>query len=229
MRALKIVLVLSLFISVDMFSQSLSVGLGTGLNIISGDKYYTDGLGRIGIYYNTNGTHTSFHGLSLNNEIQFQVGAKYSFLNFPFNLLAIIQYYLMRGNGLVNIYDNFLEREFQYKVTTKLDIWSLQFGGSYLLNFYPFRPFITASALFNYFGDVYVELAQDKSLSEYPDYENGMRYGFSLGAGISYNIYSNIELELQSRYNDLNLLHRRDGEEKLSSTSILLNVYYKVF
>jgi opacity protein-like surface antigen len=229
MKSLKVVFLICLVFSFEIFSQSLSIGLGSGLNFINGGNYFTDNLGRIGIYQNKNGTNTTFEGLSLDNEIQFQLGAKYSLEDFPINLLLNVQYLRMRGTESMNIYDNFLGREFLYDVTTKLDIWSLQVGSSYSYYFYSLKPFITASVLFNYFDDVYVELAQDRHLSEYPDYENGMRYGYSLGLGVSYNIFNNIELELLSRYNDLNFLNRRDGEVKLASTSLLLGIYYKVF
>ncbi|MBU0561231.1 MAG: hypothetical protein KJ799_16780 [Bacteroidetes bacterium] len=228
MRTIKLFLLISLVISFEVFTQSLSIGLGSGVNFIQGGNYYTDNLGRIGRYENLNGTNTSFTGLSLNTELQFQAGGKYSFENIPINLLADIQYYRMRGNEEVNIYDSFFEREFTYDATAKIDIWSLQLGSSYEFEFYSFKPFLTASAMFNYFGDVYYELAQDRYISEFPDYHNGMRYGYSFGVGISYNIISNIELEILSRYNDFNSFNGRDGEEKLKSTSVLFNIYYRI-
>lgn len=228
MKIFKIIIALSFLFSVNLLSQSLYVGFGSGLNFINGGSYYTSNLGRIGIYEKINGTKTNLSGLGLGKEFQFQIGGKYSLANSPISLIANIEYYRMRGNESMNIYDEFMEREFLYDVTTKLNIWSFQLGSTYSFNLFSLKPFVSASFLSNYFDDVYVELAQGRIITEYPDYANGMRYGFALGAGIMINVFSNIELEILTKYNIFNFLNRREGEEKINSVSVLFNVYYKI-
>jgi hypothetical protein len=92
MRKVKIFLVLFLFTSFQLFSQNIYVGIGTGLNIISCDNYYTSNFGRFGVYQSVNGPETNLAGLGLSNELQFQINSKYSFNNSPFSLSAGFQY-----------------------------------------------------------------------------------------------------------------------------------------
>lgn len=229
MQILKIIIALSFLFSANLLSQSLYVGFGSGLNFINGGSYYTSKLGRIGIYENINGTNTSFSGLGLGKELQFQIGAKYSLANSPISLVANVEYYRMRGNESMNIFSEFMKRDFLYDVSTKLNIWSFQLGSSYSFDLFSLKPFVFASILSNYFDDVYVELAQDRTTTEFLDYENGMRYGFAFGGGIFYNNISNFGLEILTKYNIFNFLNRREGEEKINSVSVLFNAYYKIF
>ncbi|MDI6802409.1 MAG: opacity family porin [Bacteroidota bacterium] len=228
MKILKITFVLILFFSAHIFSQSLSIGLGSGLNFINGNNYYTDNFGRLGIYENINGTTTNLTGLGLSRELQFKFGAKYSFENLPLSLTAGLNYLHLRGNESMYIYDVFMQREFLKDVTTKMDIWSFQMGTNYFFSFYFLKPFVAASVSINYFDDVFIELAETDYTSEFRSYKNGMRYGYSLGMGISYNIFSNIELEFSTNYNSWNVFHRREAEEMLNSVNALVNIYYKI-
>jgi opacity protein-like surface antigen len=228
MKLLKISFVLISLFSVQISSQSLSVGLGSGLNFINGNNYYTDNFGLLGIYENVNGTRTNLTGLGLNREPQFRLTAKYSFENLPVNLTADLNYLRMRGNEPMYVYDVLMQREFLKDVTTKMDIWSFQLGTGYDFNFYFLKPFITASVSINYFDDVFIEFAETDYVSEYRSYKNGMRYGYTFGAGLSYSLFSNTDIELSTNYNSWNVFNRRDGEETLNSVSALINIYYKI-
>ena len=228
MNKVKFFVVLFLSLSFPLISQTISIGVGTGLNFINGTNYYTNKFGELGRYENVNGTETNFAGLGLSNELEFKVQSKYSLDNSPFSFTAGFNYFRMRGNESMPIYDNILERDFIKDVTSKMDVWSFQFGANYSFNLYAVRPFITLSFLSNYLDDVYIEIADGEYISQFPSYKNGMRYGYSLGTGIGYNIFSNVELELSTNYNSLNVLHKRDGEALLNSVSVLFNVYYKI-
>ena len=217
-----------LFIYIPLFAQSISVGVGAGLNFITGSNYYTDDMGSLGIYESVNGTKAYLTGMKLSTESEFQLNSKVSFSGFPFTLTAGLNYFCMRGNESMPIYDLILEREFERDVITKMDIWSLQIGVSYSLNIYNVKPFISVSALSNYFDDAFIVIADDDNFCQSLNYKNGMRYGYSFGAGIGCDVFSNIELQLSANYNSLNVLHKRDGEELLNSVNILFNVFYKI-
>ena len=228
MNKIKFFVFLFLSLSFPLISQTIYIGVGTGLNFINGANYYTADFGRIGRYENVNGTVTNFPGLGLSDELEFQLNGKYSLDNSPFSFTAGFNYFRMRGNESMPIYDNILERDIIKDVTSKMDIWSFQLGANYSFNLYSVRPFVAFSFLSNYLDDVYIEIAHGEYISQFPSYKNGMRYGYSLGAGMGYNIFSNFELELSTNYNSLNVLHKRDGEALLNSVNVLFNIYYKI-
>lgn len=228
MKSVILILSMCLMFSYSINSQSFSVGLGSGVNFISGDNYYTSELGRLGIYENINGTTTNLEGMGLKYELQFQLAGKYSFNDSPFSLDAILNFYPLRGKEQMMVYDFTAMTEVPKDVTTKMDIWSIQIGANYSLNFYAIKPFITASLSANYFDDFFIEFSEPDYKSEFRSYENGMRYGYNVGIGFDYNIFSNINLELSSCYNSFNVLHKRDGEELLNSVNVLAIIYYQI-
>ncbi len=229
MKKNKLFLLMYLVVSFPLFSQNIYVGLGTGVNFIMNDNYYTANFGRYGLHQNINGTKTNFEGLGLSNEWQFQLNGKYYIDNSPFSLTANLNYFRMRGNESIPIYDEILIRFIVQDVTSKMDIWSLQLGANYSFDLSPVKPFITVSFLSNYFDDVYIKIGDDESYSQFRSYKNGMRYGYSFGTGIGYCIIPNFELELSTNYNSLNVLHKRDGEALLNSINLLFNIYYKIY
>jgi hypothetical protein len=228
MKTLKPILVFFFIFSFQLLPQSLSIGIGSGLNFISGTNYYTDNFGRLGKYEDINGTTTNLEGMDLSNELQFQICGKYSFEKSPFILSTGFNYFPMRGNEQMDVYDFVLMTEVSKDVTTKMDIWSFQIGANYFLEFYSIKPFMSVSLSANYFDDVYIELAETDYMSEFRSYKNGMRYGYSLGLGIAYDVFSNYAFELSSSYNSFNSLHKREGEVLLNSINILFNIYYKI-
>lgn len=228
MNKVKVIFLMCFIFSYSIFSQSISIGLGSGINFISGDNYYTNNLGRLGIYENINGTTTNLEGMGLKNELQFQLGGKYSFDNSPFSLISFFNYSPMRGSDQILVYDFVRMSEVPRDVTAKMDIWSFQAGVNYSLNFYAIKPFITALLSANYFDDFYIEFSEPDYKSEYRSYKNGMRYGYSVGVGIAYNISSILNLEISGNYNDFNILHSRNGEELLNSFNVLAMFYYKL-
>ena len=228
MNFVKLSLAIFLCFSLPLLSQTFSIGAGSGLNFMLGNNYYTDELGRIGRYENINGTNTNLTGMGLSNEWQFQIMGKYLFINSPFSLTAGFIYMPMRGNEQLPIYDFILNQEIQKDVTTKMDIWAFQLGTNYSFDMHTIKPFITVSLSANYFGDVWIEFSETDYISEFRSYQNGMRYGYCVGIGLDYCIYSNLELEVSSNYNSLNLLGRREEEELLNSINILFNIYYRI-
>jgi hypothetical protein len=110
-----------------------------------------------------------------------------------------------------------------------MDIWAFKFGANYSFNIYRVKPFINASLLSNYFDDVFIKIGNDENYSQLSSYKNGICYGYSVGTGMGYDIFQNIELELSTNYNSLNVLHKRDGESLLNSISVLFNIYYQVY
>ena len=164
--------------------------------------------------------------MGLSNEWQFQIIGKYSFINSPFSLTAGFSYSPMRGNEQMLIYDVFLDQEIQRDVTTKMDIWSFQLGTNYTFDLFSIKPFIAVSFSANYFDDVWIKFFETDYISEFRSYENGMRYGYSVGFGLDYSVFSNLDLEISTNYNSLNLLNRREEEELLNSINVLFNIYY---
>lgn len=229
MCKVKIFLILLLVSSSPLFPQSIYVGLGAGLNIIKGDNYYTSNFGSLGVYQSVNGTVTNFAGMDLSNELQFQINGKYFFNNSPFSLIAGLQYLRMTGNESVPIYSGTFKMPISQNVTTEMDIWNFKLGANYSFNISHLKPFISAALLSNYFDDVFVRIGDDENYSQFLSYKNGMRYGYSIGTGLGYDVFQNIELELSTNYNSFNVLNKRSGESLLNSIGILLNVYYKVY
>ena len=166
--------------------------------------------------------------LRFNNELQFQICGKYSFEDSPFSLSAGFNYSPMRGSEQMEVYDFVFETVVIKDVTTKMDIWSFQLSANYSFDIYPVKPFITLSFLSNYFDNVFIVIGDEEYFSQFLSYRNGMRYGYSLGLGIEYNVFSNVELVLSSNYNSFNVLHKREGEVLLNSVNILFNIYYKI-
>ena len=134
----------------------------------------------------------------------------------------------MRGNEQMLIYDFILNQEVQKDVTTKMDIWLFQLVTNYTFDLNSFKPFIAVSLSANYFDDVWIEIAETNFISEFRSYINGIRYGYSFGVGLDYSVFSNLDLEISTNYNSLNLLNRREEEELLNSINVLFNVYYKL-
>lgn len=228
MNPIKIILMMGLICSFSIYPQSISIGLGGGVNFISGDNYYTDNLGRLGIYENFNGATTNLEGMGLNNELQFQLSGKYCFEDSPFSLIAGFNYTPMRGSEQLEVWDFVFETAVIREVTAKMDIWSFQLGANYSFNIYNIKPFITVSVLSNYFDDVSIVIGDEENFSQFLSYRNGMRYGYSLGAGIGYYIFSNTEINLSGNYNSFNVFNKRDGEELLNSVNVLFIIYYEI-
>lgn len=54
MNRVKILVLICLIFSYSVLSQSVSIGLGGGVNFIMGDNYYTNDLGKTGHPYSAN-------------------------------------------------------------------------------------------------------------------------------------------------------------------------------
>ena len=227
MKTYIIIIFLIFFSPIQIFSQTFSVGIGSGVNFVTGDNYYTHSLGRLGIYPDVNGTTVNLEGMGMRTEFQFQLSGKYSFKDSPFNLFADFNYLPMNGNENMNVWYWFAEEGIESTVTNKMDIWSFQLGANYYFTRSSIKPFISASISANYFSDTWIETDIDFYLTEYKSYENGMRYGYGVGLGAAYEISKYFDAELSGNFNSFNQLGRRDGEELLNSINVLLIVYYK--
>ncbi len=202
--------------------------MGSGINIITGENYYTNNLGRIGIYENVNGTTTNLIGSGLKKEHLFQAGLKYALNQLHINFKTIFGYHTLRGNEQLIIYDNTLMIELSKDVTTKMDVWSFQTDVDFTLDYFIIKPFITALFNANYFDDLYIEIAEPNFKSEFSSYDNGLRFGCSAGIGFAYNIFYKLNLEITGNYNAFNIFGKRDGEQALNSISIEAMLFYQI-
>ncbi len=237
MRSIKKSFCIILLAAIDIFSQSLSIGLGSGISAVQGDNYYTDNLGLAGLYF-INGTRSEFTGLKFRNENDFSVNVKYAFEYFPLSLVTQIHYIPMRGKQSADIYSQAYFKTIQNEVTTKIDIWSFSIGPRYELEIKKLRPYITASLLLNYIGDTWLQFEYYNDLSMWRNNQNGMRYGLSLGFGVGYEAFSNIDFEIGANYNYMNLWNRRGAnpedkihlsvEERMNTLNISLRVFYLI-
>jgi opacity protein-like surface antigen len=221
------ILVSFVFVS-NSFCQTISVGVGTGMNMIQGDNYYTRALGSIGVYHSVNGTEASFRGLAMRNGMDFAANAKYAFNTIPISFLAQVHFMPMRGHESILINNIVLRFDEVNDVTTKLDIWSFRFGARYAVDIAHIKPFISATFLINYFGDARLQFDKGDISITRPDYKNGMRYGYHLGLGASYRVLPKLDAEIEGSYSLLNNGNRRDGEVKLNTVNVLLNAYYTI-
>ena len=237
MDAIKKIFFIILLLSINNYSQSLSIGLGSGISIVQGNNYFTNNLGPAGLYY-VNGAESEFKGLDFRNEYDFAVNIKYGFKYVPFSLVAQIHYLPLRGIQSVNIYDDLLKQNILNDVTTEIDIWSLKIGARYATIIQKVKPYLTASILLNYFGDTWFKFEHDNNISKWRNYKNGMRYGLNLGFGFGYEVINNIDLDIEANYNFMNLWNRRGTnpidkihpsvEERMNTLNIELGVYYRM-
>ncbi len=237
MKKIKKIIFIILFIEVNIYGQSLSIGLGSDLHFVQGKNYFTNNLNNAGLYF-INGAESEFKGLNFNKDFDVSVNLKYGFNNTPFDIITQIHYIPFRGNQSVNIYNSLLNQDILDKVTTKIDIWSFEIGGRYSLNMWKVKPYFTTSVLLNYFGDTWLQFEHDNDISEWRNYQNGMRYGLSFGIGLEYKIMNNINFEIGTNYNYMNIWNRRGAnpidkihpstEEKMNTLSIALSFYYVI-
>jgi len=190
------------------YSQSLSIGIGSGISIIQGHNYFTDNLGLYGLN-KVNGTESSFAGLRFKSENSFMLEIDYGIKNIPISLMTQINYIPMRGNGSVSIYDYLAKENIQENVITKLDIWSFCIGTIYKINLNKIKPYAKALFLANYFGDTRLEFDYGSIELIRPDYKNGMRYGLNFGLGIKYEIFKEIGLDIEGSYSFMNIWNGR--------------------
>ena len=237
MDTIKKIFFIILLFSINNYSQSLFIGLGSGISIVQGNNYFTNNLGPAGLYF-VNGAESEFKGLNFKNGYDFAVNIKCRFKYIPFSLVTQINYIPLRGNQSVNIYDDLLKQNILNDVTTEIDIWSLKIGARYATEIQKVKPYLTASMLLNYFGDTWLQFEHDNNITLWRNYQNGMRYGLSIGFGLGYEIINNINLEIETNYDYMNLWNRRGAnpidkihpsvEERMNTLNIELGVYYKI-
>lgn len=235
---IKKIIVITLLAIINIYSQSLSVGLSSGVSIVQGDNYFTKDFGYYGTYFR-NAAESHVAGLRFKTEPDFAVNVKYGLSFIPVSLVAQIHYIPMRGEQTLSIYDVRFNHTSQEDVTTKLDIWALNVGVRYSTEIIKLKPFITASFLMNYFGDTWLQLVHGTTITMYPNYENGMRYGYNYGVGVGYEALKNIDFEIEASYSYMNVWNRREAyppndpdssvEERMNNLNFLLGAYYKLF
>jgi opacity protein-like surface antigen len=209
-------------------SQTISIGLGSGINMIQGNNFYTQDFDRIGLYTKKNGTQTNFAGLAQKNEYEYAINSKIRFSNYPISLIAQVHYIPMRGKENVEMWDLYSYQSHYENVTTINDIWSYRIGVRYDVKFNDFYSFCNASYLMNSWKDAKLQFDYNERITTLPQYRNGMRYGYNSGIGIGYEISSVFEIEMEGSYSFMNEYNVRDGEVKMNTVNILFTTYYAV-
>ncbi len=210
------------------YSQTISIGLGSGINMIQGNNFYTEDFGRIGLYTQKNGTQTNFAGLGLKNEYDLSINAKIGFSSLPVIFIAQLHYLPMRGNQSVEMWDFLATHSHYENVKTINDIWSYGFGLRYNAEFNNLYPFCSASFLINNWNNAILQFDYQEHLSTWAQYKNGIRYGYNISMGLGYNISDLFEIEIEGSYSLLNEYNRRDGEVKMNTVNTQFKTYYTI-
>jgi len=204
------------------------VGISSGIKSFPGNTYYSKDIGWPGIY-EVNGTRSWFTGLGFRNELNLGITIDYSLSDLPIGLTLDFNYSPMNGKSKWPDWDlNNPELPPTYiDIEARMDYYSLGLGCKYFFNLERFKPYISVSALMNYFGDV-------KSYSKKYNVENfvndyGSRFGLSIGAGLNYELTQLITLNGKVAFEKNNLINAREGEDEFNTLVYKFGIAFNIF
>lgn len=230
MKLFKILFILSLLFSIEVFPQSISFGIGPGMSFLQGNTFYTKALGSVG-YYPVNGDYANFLGMNFSSEFNLNGMVSYSFNEIPLSIYTRVSYIVMRGNGNEMLSPDVFQPSIppeNFLITTKMNVLSISFGSKYIFSSWNFRPLVLFEAQLNNFSDINIEAKNNNYEKEWLSTEGIERVGLAIGGGLNYNLYSFIDLELIAKYNEYNLFNKRAGEDNLRSIDFYLLFIYSI-
>jgi len=206
-------------------SQNLSIGFMGGIKSFPGNSYYSKDIGWPGIY-EINGTRTWFTGLGFSSELNLGLVLNYRFSELPLGLTLDFNYSSMNGKSNWPQWDlNNPELPPTYSdIEARMDYYSLGLGGKYFFPIERFEPYISVSALMNYFGDV--KSYYKKMDSEYFVNNYGLRYGLSFGGGMDYKLSKSISVNGNIAFEMNNFIKSREGEDKFNTLMYSFGIAY---
>ncbi|MFH0733809.1 MAG: outer membrane beta-barrel protein [bacterium] len=218
MKRIFTVLIILLFGSTVMFSQSFKVGVGGGLTFITAPEIMTNDI--------------SNDGLGFGAEYHFNAKAKFSLPVLPLAIIGEVYYTSLAGEEeyMLPVYYGGTLYNVNMKAETDASILTFGVGAQYSLIPGPISPYVSASILFNSISELKVKATasyQGVTNSEEETYgEKISRTGLGLGAGLNISILPVIDLDVSLRYNIVNMLGKEDGEDTISMVNANVTVFF---
>ncbi len=212
-RSITVLLAL-LVVSSLTFGQSFKVGLGGGLAIVNGPDVLTNDISKDGLGFST----------------EYQVGlkGKFGLPLMPIKIIGEVNYMLLNGEEDFDM--TYYGEMIGVKAETEASILSLGLGAEYYLIPGPISPYINATVNFNSISELKVKSTIKYNGVTYPTEEETLgekvsRTGLGIGAGVSISILPIIDIDISAKYNIINLLGKEDGEDTISTTSLMATVF----
>ncbi|HZW38704.1 MAG TPA: outer membrane beta-barrel protein [Ignavibacteriaceae bacterium] len=161
---------------------------------------------------------TNQNGLDFNNEYHIGVKAKLSLPLLPFAPAGFINYHMLNGEGS-SVAGNF---------ESKSNIISLGLGGEMSLIPGPVSPYLSLDIAMNIINDIEVNFNNTNSTISLPGsnaYSDQSRFGLGLGAGAEITLLP-INFDLQLKYNFINLIGKKSGEESIGILTLTAYVLF---
>ncbi len=198
MKKIVTILCILFVVSSSAFAQSFKVGLGGGLAIVNSPDALTNDISK--------------GGLGFSSEYQVGLKGKFGVPVLPFKLIGEINYSLLNGEEEFSMV--YYSETVDVKAETETSI--LSFG--------------LATITLNTVNELKVKSTWKYNGVTYPTEEETYgdkvsRTGIGVGAGVSISILPIIDIDITAKYNIVNLLGKEDGEETISTTSLMATVF----
>ncbi len=230
MKTVKAIIVLIFVSSIDIFPQSFSFGIGSGISFLQGNTFYTKDIGLAG-YYPVNGDYANFLGMNFSTEYNFNGIVSYSFDEIPLSIYSQVSYIIMRGNGNAELSPDVTQPNIpqeNYDITTKMNVLTISLGSKYIFSSWNIKPIVILEAQLNNFSDITFEAKNNNKEAKYLSTKGIQRIGIAAGLGLNYNLFSSFDIELIAKYNEFSLFNKRDGEDNLSAIGVNLIFIYSI-
>ncbi len=213
MKKVLSVLVIFLTISSISFGQSIKVGIGGGLSIVTGPKAFTEKI--------------SNDGLGFGAEIMAGLKGKFSFPLLPVKIIADVNYTLLKGSEDINF--DYSGTPVKASVETETNFLSFGVGAEYSLLPGPISPYVNATVNFTTIGELKYRYKITVNNTTMPTEEEkfgdkASRTGIGIGAGVMISILPIVDLDIAAKYNIVNLLGKESGEETISTMNLTATV-----
>lgn len=214
MKKIVTILCILFVVSSSAFAQSFKVGLGGGLAIVNSPDALTNDISK--------------GGLGFSSEYQVGLKGKFGVPVLPFKLIGEINYSLLNGEEEFSMV--YYSETVDVKAETETSILSFGLGAEYYLIPGPISPFVNATITLNTVNELKVKSTWKYNGVTYPTEEETYgekvsRTGIGIGAGVSISILPIIDIDITAKYNIVNLLGKEDGEETISTTSLMATVF----
>lgn len=187
--------------SISLFAQGLDLGLGGGVTQILGPEGLTNSVEENGAGYST--------------EFNFGLKGKFTLPLLPLKPNVFFLYHIINGSGDVT----------GGTVENSQNIMTIGAGVEY--SFLPVpgpvSPYLGLDVFYTGFGEF-----ESKTPAATIKGESSTRYGLGIGAGAEITAAPKVDIDVNVKYNMLNLLGKDDGEETISAINLNVFIFFSV-
>ena len=211
------------------YAQTIQIGIGGGLTIVTGKEFYTKELNGFLNADILKQEFNTFGGLDFNSEYNINMKARLYIPKNPFNIYSEVSYNSLIGEGMLR--RMYSDPPMQFlpslrKSESRCNLFNLCLGIEYEFLNKAITPFLSSGIILSYLGDISVKIMGDDY--EYKIMEGGIRYGFEIGLGVYYKLYNNFLIDCSSKYSLDNLMNRNEFEEYLNTIKTNINILYEL-